>query len=235
MEFLKTLGADMSLAQVLELMLRVILATVCGGIVGIERTRRFKDAGIRTHSMVACAAAVMMIISKYGFLDLAEGMKAADPSRIAAQIVTGVGFLGAGMIYRDRHQSLKGLTTAAGLWCVAGIGMAMGTGLYFLAVFATVFIVLLQFVMHRSGIRHYSRYDYRVEAVIKDDPATAARLKESLTKNYKIISENSVSRKDGLLTCVLEISSPTRDPQQYLSEFVTADPDVYSIELKDII
>ncbi len=116
MEFLKSLGADMSLSQVIEMMLRVVLAAVCGGIVGIERSRRFKDAGVRTHCMVACASAVMMIISKYGFMDLIDGARGADPSRVAAGIVTGVGFLGAGMIYRDRHQSLKGLTTAAGLW-----------------------------------------------------------------------------------------------------------------------
>ena len=235
MEFLKTLGADMSLVQIVELMLRVILATVCGGIVGIERSRRFKDAGIRTHCMVACAAAVMMIISKYGFMDLAEGMKAADPARIAAQIVTGVGFLGAGMIYRDRHQSLKGLTTAAGLWCVAGIGMAAGAGLYIIAIFATVFILLLQFVMHHTKIGRRSSYGYILAAVIKDDQAAADRLKESLRRNDINVRESSVSRTDGRLSCVMEVNTTSRTFRQELSELIVADPDIYSIEFKDVI
>lgn len=234
MEFLRALGADMTLAQVLELMLRVVIAAVCGGIVGIERSKRLKDAGIRTHSMVACAAAVMMIISKYGFLDLAEGMKAADPARIAAQIVTGVGFLGAGMIYRDRHQSLKGLTTAAGLWCVAGIGMAAGAGLYFMAIFATVFVILLQFIMHRFGLGHYRHYDYVLEAVMKDDPETAEKFRNELKKGDIRLSDSSVSRKDGRLTCVMEVSS-SRKFQDDISGMIAADPDIYSIEFRDVI
>ena len=224
----------MPLGQVLEMLARVVAAAVCGGVVVIERSRHFKDAGVRTHCMVACAAAVMMIISKYGFTDLAEGMKAADPARIAAQIVTGVGFLGAGMIYRDRHQSLKGLTTAAGLWCVAGIGMAMGAGLYYLAVFATVFVVLMQFIMHRFGIGHYKTYDCRLEAVMKDDPETAARFKEKLRKKGASVSEYSVSRNDGKLTCVVEINASSRSLRQELSEIITADQDIFSMEFKDV-
>jgi putative Mg2+ transporter-C (MgtC) family protein len=225
----------MTLAQVLEMMLRVVIAAVCGGVVGIERSKRFKDAGIRTHCMVACAAAVMMIISKYGFMDIIDGTRGADPSRVAAGIVTGVGFLGAGMIYRDRHQSLKGLTTAAGLWCVAGIGMAAGAGMYFLAVFSTVFIVLLQFVMHRFGIGRYRHYDAKLEVVMKDDPEALARLKKNLKNGDIEISDSSVSRKDGQLTCVMEVSTPSRKIQDDLSEIMARDPEIYSLEFKDAV
>ena len=225
----------MTLAQVLEMMLRVVIAAVCGGVVGIERSRRFKDAGVRTHCMVACASAVMMIISKYGFMDIIDGTRGADPSRVAAGIVTGVGFLGAGMIYRDRHQSLKGLTTAAGLWCVAGIGMAAGAGMYFLAVFSTVFIVLLQFVMHRFGIGRYRHYDAKLEVVMKDDPEALARLKKSLKNGDIEISDSSVSRKDGQLTCVMEVSTPSRKIQDDLSEIMAGDPEIYSLEFKDAV
>ncbi|MBQ9825731.1 MAG: MgtC/SapB family protein [Firmicutes bacterium] len=235
MEFLRALGADMTLAQVLEMMLRVVIAAVCGGVVGIERSRRFKDAGVRTHCMVACASAVMMIISKYGFMDIIDGTRGADPSRVAAGIVTGVGFLGAGMIYRDRHQSLKGLTTAAGLWCVAGIGMAAGAGMYFLAVFSTVFIVLLQFVMHRFGIGRYRHYDSKLEVVMKDDPEALARLKKNLKNGDIEISDSSVSRKDGQLTCVMEVSTPSRKIQDDLSEIMAQDPEIYSLEFKDAV
>lgn len=235
MEFLKTLGADMSLSQVIEMMLRVVLAAVCGGVVGIERSRRFKDAGVRTHCMVACASAVMMIISKYGFLDLIDGARGADPSRVAAGIVTGVGFLGAGMIYRDRHQSLKGLTTAAGLWCVAGIGMAAGAGMYYLAIFTTVFVVLLQFVMHRFGIGRYRHYDTKLEVVMKDDPGVLERLKKNLKKGDIEVSDSSVARKDAQLTCVMEVVTPSRKIQDDLSEMMAQDPDIYSIEFKDAV
>ena len=102
---------------------------------GLERTRRFKDAGVRTHCLVACTAAIMMILSKYGFAEMEvagtffSGTRGTDPARIAAQIVSGISFLGVGIIYRDKHYSTKGLTTAAGIWAVAGIGMCIGAGL----------------------------------------------------------------------------------------------------------
>ena len=102
----------------------------CGSVIGLERSRRLKGAGIRTHSVVAAASCLLMIISKYGFTDLVvsgmefAGTKGADPSRIAAQIVSGVSFLGVGIIYRDVRYATKGLTTAAGIWAVAAIGMS---------------------------------------------------------------------------------------------------------------
>lgn len=103
-----------------EFFLRIVLASVCGILIGFERSKRLKEAGVRTHCMVACGAALMMIVSKYGFADLVQeagvylyGTKGADASRIASQVVSGVGFLGAGVIFRT-GVSIKGLTTAAG-------------------------------------------------------------------------------------------------------------------------
>lgn len=129
--------------------LRILIAAVCGMFVGLERNKRQKDAGIRTHMIVSIGAALMMIVSKYGFTDLGEiGMKSTDAARIAAQIVSGVGFLGAGVIFVNHKQSIKGLTTAAGIWAVAGVGMSIGAGMYVLGIIASVIIVLLQYVMH---------------------------------------------------------------------------------------
>ena len=110
---------------------RLILASCCGLCIGIERTNRLKDAGIRTHLIVCMGAALMMLVSKYGFFDvspLTEFFK-ADVSRVASSVVSGVGFLGAGIIF-ERNRSVTGLTTAAGIWTTAGIGMAMGAGMY---------------------------------------------------------------------------------------------------------
>lgn len=138
--------------NILEWLLRIVIATICGAAIGFERSKRFKEAGIRTHSVVALASAVFMIISKYAFIDVAGGLfgaKDADPSRIASTIVTGVGFLGAGAIFRTTGNYIKGLTTAAGIFATAAVGMAVGSGLYVIGVFATLLILLVHFLMHR--------------------------------------------------------------------------------------
>ncbi|MBR5518233.1 MAG: MgtC/SapB family protein [Clostridia bacterium] len=133
-------------------LLRLVISCICGIAIGFERKNRSKEAGIRTHCIVACASALMMIISKYGFYDLitqvAEGVDIRlDPSRMAQGIVTGVGFLGAGMIYIQRG-SIRGLTTASGIWATSGIGMAIGSGMYFIGIAATVVILFLQIFLH---------------------------------------------------------------------------------------
>ena len=117
--------------ETLEMVLRLTLAGVLGGLIGAEREWRGKVAGTRTHLLVALGAALMLLVSKYGFGGT------GDPSRVAAQIVSGIGFIGAGAIMVDRH-SVHGLTTAAGIWVSAGIGMATAAGMYVLAVATTV-------------------------------------------------------------------------------------------------
>ena len=132
--------------------IRVVLAGICGIAIGYERKNRAKEAGLRTHCIVACAAALMMVISKYGFEDLAHSAvmaKGTDPARIAAQVVSGVGFLGAGMIFVQK-QTIKGLTTAAGIWATAGIGMAIGAGMYIIGILSTLFVILMQVVLHKN-------------------------------------------------------------------------------------
>ncbi|TBL75970.1 MgtC/SapB family protein [Paenibacillus thalictri] len=131
-----------------EYLLRVVIAGLCGALIGYERKSRMKEAGIRTHFVVSLGAALIMVISKYGFQDQSgwHGV-VLDPSRIAAQIVSGVGFLGAGMIFMQRH-TIKGLTTAAGIWATAGVGMAIGAGMFLLGAGATVIILIAQKILH---------------------------------------------------------------------------------------
>lgn len=115
--------------------------------IGLEREIRHKSAGLRTYTVVGTAAAIFLLISKYGFTDvLADGRVILDPSRVAAQIVSGIGFIGAGLIF-VRQERVNGLTTAATIWLVTGIGMACGAGLPLLAIAVTVayFIVALVF------------------------------------------------------------------------------------------
>ena len=132
----------------LEYLLRMVIAALCGGIIGYERSRRRKEAGLRTHIIVAVGSALLMIVSKYGFMDVLEipGMR-VDAARIASNVITGISFLGAGVIF-IREASIKGLTTAAGLWAMAGVGLAIGAGMYGVGIFATILIMVIQIFTH---------------------------------------------------------------------------------------
>ena len=158
MTFAGDLLRQFSLWQYGEFFLRVVVACACGAAIGFERSKRLKEAGIRTHIIVCCAAALTMIVSKYGFADLTGpngvgmyGTKGTDPARLAAQIISGVSFLGAGIIFRNNN-NVKGLTTAAGIWATAGIGLAIGAGMYVIGVFTTVVVAVIQIIMHKYTI-----------------------------------------------------------------------------------
>ncbi|MEO6928117.1 MAG: MgtC/SapB family protein [Casimicrobiaceae bacterium] len=126
-----------------ELLLRLIVAALLGSVIGIERERLAWVAGLRTHMLVCVGSALMMIVSAYGFADaVGHDHVVLDPSRIAAQVVSGIGFLGAGTILL-RQDTIRGLTTAASLWTVAGIGLAVGGGMYVAAIGSTVLIFLI--------------------------------------------------------------------------------------------
>ncbi len=126
-----------------DFIIRLSVAGLLGACIGIERELRAKEAGIRTHFLVALGSALMMIVSQHGFGDLMPviGYGRFDPSRVAAQIVSGIGFLGAGIII-FRKETVQGLTTAAGLWVAAGIGMAVGGGMFVLGLSATVLALI---------------------------------------------------------------------------------------------
>lgn len=148
------LNSQFSLVQNLDFFLRIVVACLCGALIGAERSRRFKEAGIRTHIIVCCGAALMMIVSKYAFADLTteagvnfNGVRGADSARIAAQVVSGISFLGAGVIFKH-GSAVRGLTTAAGLWATAGIGLAIGAGMYPVGIFVTILLALVQVLMH---------------------------------------------------------------------------------------
>ena len=146
-----------------EFILRLFAAAVMGGAIGLERGYRAKEAGFRTHFLVALGSALFMIISQYGFEELlmktqGTGLSVRlDPSRVAAQVVSGIGFIGAGTIIFQKHV-VKGLTTAAGLWVTAAIGMTCGSGLYMLAMASTVMVLIcleaLNFILQKFGTRN---------------------------------------------------------------------------------
>src|SRR6201999_718256 len=126
-----------------ESVLRLCVAAALGGVVGLERERLEWVAGLRTHMLVCLGAALVMIVSSFGFADVIGPGVVLDPSRVAAQVVSGIGFLGAGTILFLRQEVIRGLTTAASLWTVAAVGLAVGNGLYTAAIGATVLIVII--------------------------------------------------------------------------------------------
>lgn len=145
----------------LEFILRIFIASLLGGAIGLEREYRDKAAGFRTHFLVALGSALFMIISVYGFEGVLTGDFNApirlDVSRIAAQVVTGIGFIGAGTIIFQKN-AIRGLTTAAGVWVTAAIGMACGGGMYLLATVSTALVLIgleaFNYLLHRFDHRH---------------------------------------------------------------------------------
>ena len=134
---------ELSLADQLDLVLRLTVGLVLGAIIGFERELHSQPAGFRTHSVVALGAAIFTVVSAFAFTG-----PGSDPTRIAAQIVSGIGFIGAGTIIQGRGQ-VRGLTTAASLWSVAGIGMAAGAALYGVAAAGTVLMLVVLSILDR--------------------------------------------------------------------------------------
>lgn len=187
---------------------RLLLAAACGCIIGYERKNRGKGAGVRTHTIVALASALMMIISKYGFFDLSDysGMRGTDPARIAAQVVSGVGFLGAGMIYFNRHL-VRGLTTAAGVWATAGVGLAMGAGLYAIAIAATVLVVLTQVILHKNYKVLHMPSEEILTVTMTDDEEAMDFLHNMLEKyNISIGGMKCRKKEDGIIEVEMDVS-----------------------------
>lgn len=169
----------------LDWLLRILVAALCGTAIGYERATQRKSAGIRTHMVVAVASALFMIVSKYGFFDLLNLHDIAlDPSRIAAQIVTGISFIGAGTIL-VRKEQISGLTTAAGVWATAAIGMAVGAGMYLIGIVSTLFLFLIQIIFHDDTFINFIilhvRFNVQIDATNR--PGILSDLKKDLESN----------------------------------------------------
>ena len=140
-----------------DFMLRLLVAGILGAIIGLDREYRAKEAGYRTHFLVSLGSALIMIVSQYGFQEIIkENSVTLDPSRVAAQVVSGIGFIGAGTIILHK-QIVRGLTTAAGIWATAGIGLAVGAGMYAIGIATTVLTLigleLLSYIFKSVGMK----------------------------------------------------------------------------------
>lgn len=191
----------------LEYLLRMVIAAICGGIIGYERSRRRKEAGLRTHIIVAVGSALLMIVSKYGFMDVLEipGMR-VDAARIASNVITGISFLGAGVIF-IREASIKGLTTAAGLWAMAGVGLAIGAGMYSVGIFATVLVMLIQIFTHGSLQKLDGPVYETFVITFKESPDRLEELKKELQQRNILVHHIQMEKLEGgRVRVVLEVS-----------------------------
>ena len=172
-----------------ELIFRLVLAIVLGSVIGMERERGERSAGMRTHAMVALGSAAFMLVSAYGMTALAAGSISPnaqsalrlDPFRIAAQVVSGIGFLGAGMIF-FRREIVRGLTTAAGLWVVAALGLAVGAGMYLLSIGVTVGCLLILAVFKPVEERLFRRPE-RMVIHVRPQPSQLPAIREAFDEN----------------------------------------------------
>ena len=220
----------------LEFVIRIALAATLGIIIGIERARRLKEAGIRTHCIVAMTAAVFMILSKYAFMDLygVLGVRGADPARITAQVVSGISFLGAGIIFKHGKNTVKGLTTAAGMWATAAVGMAIGAGLYWVGITETVLLLILQTVLHRFQVGGDALTEQQIRVVMKNEKELRKAFQAMIDNHQCIIEESDMSRRGDDIQIMVNVRSSYPLTYEQGMRFMRDNPDVKEIRIEDM-
>lgn len=198
-----------------EMAARLLLAFVLSGVIGYERERGGRPAGLRTHILVGSGAALIMLISIYGFEDVVSDNK--DPGRLAAQVVSGIGFLGAGTIMRD-GMSIQGLTTAASLWLVAAIGLATGAGMFKIAMFTTLLAITTLVTLQRIDRNMLERVRFNATILIK-----AKKIDSIIMKIVPFMHKKGVGVKNVTIEGGIEKS--------IFVEFATADIDEHRLNL----
>ena len=231
------MGAYLNKAEVmqqLEWIVRILLAGACGGMIGYERESRKKSAGLRTHVIVAVSAALMTVLSKYGFRDVVGEFVRVDPARVAAGTVAAIGFLGSGIIF-SRDKNVSGVTTSAGIWATLGVGMAMGTGLYIVGIVTTAIVVMVEIFLGRQG--KVSRvikdvYEIEVEYINIPESMVRERILEELEETYgcKILKFH-VSQRGGCIQLGMLVRTSKGKELYRLADLVGEYPEIERIRI----
>ncbi len=222
--------------ELLEMLLRLVIACACGGVIGYERSLRFKEAGIRTHVIACCAAALFMLISKYGFADISIGdlgSRGVDSARVSAGVVSGISFLCAGVIIRVGG-SVHGLTTAVGLWLTAAVGLSIGAGMYGLGIFATALIVGFQSFLHHITFGQDSFLYTNVKIVVSSE-FDFEKLKALVTEGTGGIIEDVAAEhtaEESVFEFVLRTRKAVGDDEW--KRIMQEDPSIRSISHKSV-
>lgn len=228
MDFADIMRANFSTLQILELCLRMVLACIIGAGIGLERISHSKGVGPFTHAITCFAAALIMITSKYGFADLGDsvggfllGTKGADPSRIASQAITGISFLCAGLIFKT-GTSVRGLTTAAGMWLTLTLGLSLGAGMYFMTLCGVVLLLILHFIFRRLRIG-YGIHANQLSFTVKGDrdAFNAALEKQLKIWDVKTVTDRkTVWNADDTATFKLTIHTKTMVGYEEVTAFM---------------
>ncbi|MGE7889505.1 MgtC/SapB family protein [Bacillus cereus] len=219
-----------------DFIIRIGVAGLLGAMIGIEREIRSKEAGLKTHFLVAVGSALIMVVSKYAFSDIVfEDHTSLDPSRIAAQVVSGVGFLGAGTIIIQK-QAVKGLTTAAGLWATAGIGLAIGAGMYVVGIGATILVLIgLEIVSRIFKVQFLFPQNITVQMCINKQEAVQQILETLQVKGIPILSyEVKALQKDTEIVYKvgIQLKNISSEEKNEFIQHMQALPEVTFIKLK---
>ena len=235
-DFLETPVTELSYPlQLAVFAVRILLALGCGAAIGYERTKRYKEAGIRTHCIIAIASAILMILSKYGYNDVAcviDGTRTADPARTAAQIITGIGFLGAAVIYKQGF-SIHGLTTAAGIWATSGIGMILGAGMYAIGIFSTALILVVLFVLHKFSTGSDASSTTKFLVVLKDNEETRKLVRDFIDAHDSVITTTKIRRlPDDYIEMDLVVRSRIIYEFEEINDFVRDHADIQQLSIE---
>ena len=170
-----------------EILIRLAFASLFGALIGIERERKHWTAGLRTHMMVCVGSCLIMIVSAYGFKDILHSPDIVlDPSRIAAQVISGIGFIGAGTILLLKKGTIRGLTTASGLWTVAAIGLATGGGLYFAASATTVIALIILWALQPIERTISSKFKYKTLKIVTETNMDHTELLKKILNEHNL-------------------------------------------------
>ncbi len=226
----------LSLSQNLDFCVRLIIAGCCGAAIGIERSRHFKEAGVRTHVIVCMGAALAMIVSKYGFVDMAyvdgstfPGVRTADPARIAAQVISGISFLGAGVIFK-REGLVRGLTTAAGIWITSAIGLTVGSGMLLVGVFTSFAVCFLQVLLHMVNFGSDAYATNQLHFTVKNGYEFNHALTEQLAVWNGTVLESAFARnqEDGTTDYDLTVRRRKEISYAEMKEFISKHEEIIS-------
>ena len=213
----------------LAVILRVLAAIIVGGLIGLERGMKNRPAGLRTYMVVCVGACLIMLTNQYIFQVFGSG----DPVRMGAQVVSGIGFLGAGTIIVTRRNQIKGLTTAAGLWSAAGVGLALGVGFYEAAVAGTVAVFAVMTLLQRMDNRLHRR-SRRLEAYIELSSISLGdflrTMREADIDVSDVQREHEEESADGVRAYVATLKGKKRQNHTELMEKVLAIPGVEFVE-----
>ena len=222
---------EITTSPLLDCCCRLAVSCILGMLIGIERSKRFKEAGVRTHIVVCCGAALCMIVSKYGFADLGgilDGSRTSDPARLAAQVVSGIGFLGAGVIFKNGN-TVRGLTTAAVLWFSAVVGLTVGAGMYVMGILAALVNLLLLVVLHRHAIGGDAYAANHLHFIVKNGYDFNGALMNQMELWQAQVTESKVDRRrDGTTEYDLTVRRRKEIEYAEMKAFMESREDVIS-------